>query len=123
MQITHGRNRAEIARLGLANVEFVDDDWFALALWRSRLLRSWLDVWFSIKAVELAERVASRHDARDAVILQTEPNSPVVPRSLSKRHGNVFGPINGNIYFPPVFRDREKLAVQLRRVLHMPLHG
>ncbi len=121
VQITHGRNRAEIARLGLKNVEFVDDDRTALFLWRSRVLGPLLDVWFSIRAVALAERIAARQPGVTAVVLHTEPNSPVVPRSLSKRHVNVFGPINGNIYFPKAFRDREKLRVRLRRVLHMPL--
>lgn len=121
VQITHGRNRREIERLRLANVEFVEDDLVALGLWHGRVLRSLLDIWFSYRAVALADAIARRRGARDAVILQTEPNSPVVPRALSKRHVNVFGPINGNIYFPPAFRDREHLSVRLRRSLHMPL--
>ena len=121
MQITHGRNRAEIGRLALQNVHFVDDTWVALAIWRSVLLRPWLDVWFSAKAVGLAEQISRDRSAASTVIHQTEPNSPVAPRALSRRHVNVFGPINGNIFYPPIFRARETTWNRLRRVLHMPL--
>lgn len=122
VQITHGRNRAEIARLGLADVEFVDDDALALFIWRSVVLRSLLDVWFSLKAVRLADRIGiERGNGRRVVVHQTEPNSPVTPRSLSSRHLNVFGPINGNIYYPAIFRSDEKVSARLRRILHLPL--
>lgn len=126
LQIAHGRNRAEVARLGLEGVSFVDDTWVALAIWRSVWLRGLLEVWYSVKAVRLAEQIAARLGNASAgvtrvVIHQTEPNSPVVPRILSKRHKNVFGPINGNIYYPPIFRGSERLSARLRRLMHMPL--
>ena len=126
IQITHGRNRAEIERLGLDDVRFIDDTWLALLLWRSVVLRNLLDVWYSAKAVRLAERLAAQapgaeSPTRVVVIHQTEPNSPVLPRALSKRHVNVLGPINGNIYYPPVFRAYERPKARLRRLLHMPL--
>ena len=121
LQITHGRNRAEIARLGLANVEFIDDDRTALFLWRSRVFAWGLDVWFSRKAIRLAEKRAAGRAAEAAVLWQTEPNSPVVPRRLSRRHLNAFGPINGNIYYPPLFRHEETFPYRMRRVLHRPL--
>ena len=124
-QIAHARNRTEVARLKLEGVSFVDDTWFALLLWRSVVLRGLLEIWYSAKAVELAEQLADRlggaQGGSDAVVIhQTEPNSPVVPRALSRRHINVFGPINGNIYYPPIFRDRERLSARLRRLMHMP---
>jgi len=121
VQITHGRNRAEIQRLGLKNVEFVDDTTFGLMIYHSVVFRSLLDVLFSAQAVRLAEKIARERGCERAVIHQTEPNSPVVPRALSSRHANVFGPINGNIYYPPIFRHKETNWVRLRRVLHMPL--
>ena len=121
MQITHGRNRQEIERLALNDVSFVDDTWVALAIWRSVLFRPWLDVWFSVKAVQLAEKISRDRDVALAVIHQTEPNSPVAPRVLSRRHINVFGPINGNIFYPAIFRAHETAWTRLRRVLHMPL--
>ena len=121
VQITHGRNRAEIQRMGLKNVEFVDDTTLALLIYRSVLLRPFMDVLFSTQAVRLAEKIARDGGFERAVIHQTEPNSPVLPRTLSRRHTNVFGPINGNIYYPPAFRAHETNWVRLRRLLHMPL--
>lgn len=122
LQITHARNRAEIVRLQLPDVHFVEDSVLAKLLWKSVVLRSWIDVWFGICAVRLAEGlVAQRAHQGRVVIHQVEPNSPVVPRRLSKRHVNVFGPINGNIYYPPIFRGHESLSARLRRLTHLPL--
>ena len=121
VQITHGRNRAEVERLQLPDVHFVDDTPVAIAIWKSVVLRPWLDVWFSVQAVRLAETIARQRGAQCAVIQQTEPNSPVAPRSLSRRHVNVFGPINGNIFFPELFRSSETTWNWLRRIWHMPL--
>jgi glycosyltransferase involved in cell wall biosynthesis len=121
-QITHGRNRSEVSRLGLRDVQFVDDTRLSIALWKSVLFRPLLDVWFSIKAVRLAEVIAKER-GMPAIVHQTEPNSPVSPRALAKRHVNVFGPINGNIYYPESFRGNETRWNRLRRVLHMPLQS
>lgn len=121
VQITHGRNRAEIQRLGLNNVEFVDDTTLALLIYRSVVFRPLMDILFSAQAVRLAEKIARERGCERVVIHQTEPNSPVLPRTLSSRHVNVFGPINGNIYYPPIFRHKETHWVRLRRVMHMPM--
>ena len=121
-QIAHARNRSEVARLKLEGVSFVDDTWFSMLLWRTVVFRGLLEIWYSAKAVKLAEHRADRlGSATEAVVIhQTEPNSPVVPRALSKRHANVFGPINGNIYYPPMFRGRERFTARVRRLMHMP---
>lgn len=124
-QIAHARNRSEVARLKLEGVSFVEDTWLASLLWRSVALRGLLNIWYSVKAVKLAEQLAVRLDAAQGgseavVIHQTEPNSPVLPRALSRQYINVFGPINGNIYYPPIFRNREQISARLRRLLHMP---
>lgn len=122
-QITHARNRAELTHdLHLDNIHFVKEDWFDKFLWFSFVFRNFLNVWFSYKAVKLAEQLADdmRFDSSNTVIHQTGPNSPVVPRTLSKKYLNTFGPINGNIYYPKPFRDRETVFESLRRLLHMP---
>lgn len=119
-QITHERCAAEAARLQLRNVHFVKDSWLSKALWRSVILRPLLDYWFSLKAVRLAERLAGERGGA-AILHQTEPNSPVTPRALSRRYANAFGPINGNIYYPRAFRDAESARARARRVLHRPL--
>jgi glycosyltransferase involved in cell wall biosynthesis len=121
--ITHERNRRELSeRLRLANVFYVPDSALAILLWRSVLFRWLLNPWFSIKAVRMAEQIAAERglSGPSVVIHQTEPNSPVMPRATSKHHPNVFGPINGNIYYPSAFRKFESKSARLRRIFHMP---
>ncbi len=124
VQITHGRNREELeGRLKLPDIHFVDDTWVSRAIWRTRVLRFLIDYWFFRRAVRLAERIAAEMGVcgDDVVVHQTEPNSPVLPRIVSRTHLNVFGPINGNIYYPAIFRRQEGLGPRVRRVLHFPL--
>lgn len=119
VQITHARNRAEIdGRLKLGDVVFVEDTCVSRLFWRLRPLRLLVNPWFSFKAVRLAERLSGNSPC---VIWQTEPNSPVAPRALSRRHLNVMGPINGNIYYPATFRANESALARWRRRTHMPL--
>lgn len=123
LQITHARNRGELSTHPLrSKIHFVEDDRIMIGLWRSRILRSAVDWWFSRKAVQLAELLGRRLAPGETLILhQTEPNSPVVPRAISRKHLNIFGPINGNIYHPRCFRAHESHAARVRRWLHMPL--
>lgn len=124
IQITHERNRVELeGRLNLKDVFFVNDNFLSIFLWKSVILRLFLDVWFSKKSVELAEKIALERgfNRHSTIIHQTEPNSPVVPRTISKKHINVFGPINGNIYYPKIFQHKEKVLAKFRRLLHFPL--
>ena len=73
--------------------------------------------------MRLAERLADEiaQPGQKVVIHQVEPNSPVMPRWLSRRFPNVLGPLNGNIYYPALFRHRESVSASLRRRLHMPM--
>lgn len=124
IQITHGRNREHIQNdLKLKDVYFVDDDAVSLFMWNSKVFRMGLDVWFSKKAIALAEKLAAElcAEGADVVIHQTGPNSPVLPRSISKQYQNSFGPINGNIHYPSVFHYRESYMGKLKRLLHYPL--
>lgn len=123
VQITHERNRQELVeRLNLRDVHYVEDTLISLFLWRSIVLRWFLDVWFSYCASRLADEIIHARDCdqRTAVVFQTEPNSPVLPRWRARLGLNVFGPLNGNIYFPPAFRSHEQLRTKIRRVLHRP---
>jgi len=124
IQITHERNKSELKdRLKLDEVYFVDDNYVSIFLWKSIVFRLLLDVWFSKKAVKLAEKIAAERgvEGQVTVIHQTEPNSPVAPRAISKKHFNVFGPINGNIYYPKIFQHKEKISARFRRMMHFPL--
>jgi glycosyltransferase involved in cell wall biosynthesis len=123
IQITHARCKTElVGRLRLSNVQFIDDTKFSLIIWRSRVFRVFLNTWFAYQAIKAAEQIArDRNLAGDEVIVhQTEPNSPVTPRVISAHHVNVFGPINGNIYYPAIFRNSETWSARLRRFFHMP---
>lgn len=122
-QITHARNVPEVRdRLKLDDVFFVQDDRLTMALWRTKVLGFLINSVFSKRAVELAERKVRELGLTDRFVIlhQTEPNSPVTPRSISRRHRNVFGPINGNIYYPAIFREHEKPQARIRRIFHMP---
>lgn len=124
IQITHERCKSELSgRLNLEDVHYVLDTWFAKFLWRSIIFRRLLDVWFSAKAVKIAEHMAKQKGRanRSSIIHQTEPNSPVQIRTLSRLCFNAVGPLNGNIYYPELFRDHETLGNYLRRQLHLPL--
>ncbi|NJL44769.1 MAG: glycosyltransferase [Leptolyngbyaceae cyanobacterium SM2_3_12] len=124
IQITHGRNEIEVRhQLKLNSVLFVQDDWLTLFFWKSVIFRFLIDVWFSRQAVALAQNYAreSQIDPAQIIIHQTEPNSPVLPRTIAPNSWNVLGPINGNIYPPPIFKSQEGIKVKLRRLLHMPI--
>lgn len=124
IQITHERNKSELKdRLKLGDVYFVEDNFVSIFLWKSVVFRLLLDVWFSKKAVQLAEKIAAERsfEGQLTVIHQTEPNSPVAPRAISNKFFNVFGPINGNIYYPKIFQHKEKLPARFRRIMHFPL--
>jgi glycosyltransferase involved in cell wall biosynthesis len=123
VQITHARNRQELSAHALASsVRFLSDDWIDRLLWRSVIFQGLINVWFSYRAVGLAENMeTSRADSSVVIIHQTEPNSPVAPRWTSSRFINIFGPINGNIYYPRDFRKFESISAKLRRILHFPL--
>jgi glycosyltransferase involved in cell wall biosynthesis len=122
IQITHIRNQFELSKHRLAShIEFLDDDWVDGLLWRSVVLRVFMTPWFSYRAVKRAERLAAQaQDGRTVIIHQTEPNSPVATRWTSAQFANVFGPINGNIYYPKSFRRFESPGAKIRRLLHFP---
>jgi glycosyltransferase involved in cell wall biosynthesis len=86
------------------------------------VLRVLMTPWFSYRAVRRAEELAAKTPAdKKTIIHQTEPNSPVATRWTSSRFTNVFGPINGNIYYPKSFRKFESVGTKIRRLLHFPL--
>ena len=122
-QITHGRNKAELQKHSLAErIEYLDDNWVDRILWRSVGLRVLATPWFSYRAVKRAEALAvTMQDGKQVIIHQTEPNSPVATRWTSSQFKNVFGPINGNIYYPNAFRQFESTGTKIRRLLHFPL--
>src|ERR1700730_2122345 len=122
VQITHIRNQAELCNHPLSpRIDYLPDDWVDRLMFKSVVLRPFLTLWFSYRAVKRAEALAKLSGGTQVVIHQTEPNSPVHPRWTSSKFLNVFGPINGNIYYPRAFRKFESSSAKLRRLLHYPL--
>ncbi len=124
VMVTHERNRAELhGRLGLTDVVLIRDDLPSIAMWKSVVLRPFLDYWFFRLAVAEAKAIAAKagRAAADVVIYQAEPNSPVLPRILADGFVNTFGPVNGNIYYPPLFRGNETFWARMRRRMHFPV--
>lgn len=124
IQITHERNEIEIVeRLECENVLFVRDDAASIFFWKSLVFRSFLDVWFSRKAIAIVEQYVQAHglNPSEVIVHHTEPNSPISQRTILKKFKNVVGPINGNIYYPKLFRKNESLEAKLRRISHFPL--
>lgn len=122
IQITHVRNYREVVDdLKLKDVLFIDDDWFMIFLYQTKILRMFCDVWFSYRAIKLANSYIKFNylSKKDVIIHQTEPNSPILPRSLSRKAYNIFGPINGNIYYPKIFHQYETLVAKFRRTTHV----
>lgn len=122
IQITHVRNYKEVVNdLNLKDVLFVHDDWIMIFLYQSKVLRMFCDVWFSYRAIKLANKYVNSNGLLkyNVIIHQTEPNSPVLPRSLSRKAFNMFGPINGNIYYPEIFQQHETLSAKFRRTTHV----
>lgn len=121
-QITHIRNQAELCKHPLSSrIDYLPDDWLDRLMFKSVVLRPLLTLWFSYRAVKRAEVLATVSSGNQVVIHQTEPNSPVAPRWTSSKFLNVFGPINGNIYYPKAFRQFESSSAKLRRLLHFPI--
>ncbi|MDP9090665.1 MAG: glycosyltransferase [Pseudomonadota bacterium] len=122
IQITHIRNQAELSKHPLSpQIEYLPDDWVDRLMFKSVVFRPFLTLWFSYRAVKRAEVLAKLSGGTQIVIHQTEPNSPVHPRWTSRKFPNVFGPINGNIYYPKAFRQFESASAKLRRLFHFPL--
>jgi glycosyltransferase involved in cell wall biosynthesis len=124
IQITHERCKSELSdRLGLEGIYYVNDTLLSVSLWKSKIFRALLDPWFCLKALRMAEQISAAEGmtGNSVIIHQTEPNSPVMPRFVSARHSNVFGPVNGNIYYPKIFRKNESLSASLRRTFHMKI--
>ncbi|MGH1487515.1 MAG: glycosyltransferase [Cellvibrionaceae bacterium] len=125
IQITHERNKGELSdRLKLDNVYYIEDTWLDKLLAKSKLTGIFLNWIFSRNVVKKAEALAvelGKENSKDVIVWQTEPNSPVIPRTVSSIYKNCFGPINGNIYYPPIFQHHEKFVIKFRRLLHLPL--
>jgi glycosyltransferase involved in cell wall biosynthesis len=93
-------------------------------LWRSKVLRFLLDPYFHLAARRLVAAELERDSAPgdsapgDTVLHYLSPVSPVALRFVPKGATFVMGPLTGNIYYPPAFRDRMSTGLRLAERLH-----
>jgi glycosyltransferase involved in cell wall biosynthesis len=113
-QVTHGRVRDDLARLHPEmSVTYIEDDWLTLFFNRYPFLRWLTGPDFMWRAAGVVRRLLRERPG--AIVHYTSPVSPVVPIFTIPGARVVVGPINGNIYYPPSFRDMESLTYQIPR--------
>lgn len=117
MVFTHARSLRQMGAAGFnGQIHTVADGPVQRLLWRSRVLSPLLQPYFHLKARGLIRRELQNHP--DAILHYISPVSPVAPRFAPRGHAAVFGPMTGNIYYPPGFRDRMSLHDRLRARFH-----
>lgn len=88
-------------------------------LWRSRILRFLLDPSFHLAARRLVlAEIPGGAAASDTVLHYLSPVSPVALRLAPRGYEFVMGPLTGNIYYPPAFRDRMSAGLRAAERLH-----
>lgn len=94
----------------------VEDTPGQLVAWHAAPLRPAVDMFFFHHARRILRRILADHP--DAVFHYLCPVSPILPRFPLARATNVLGPLTGNIYYPPGFRDAEPMKHKLGRFFH-----
>lgn len=114
--LTHARTRAELRALhgDDPSIDYIEDNTWHVAMWRigERLPAriAYLTSGFASRlATQLAQRRLARRIVREADIDVVHQPIPVSPREPSALHGLgaplVIGPMNGNMAYPPGFRE------------------
>jgi len=116
-QITHARVRDELEqRLPGRRIHYIEDDWLQVACHKSRVFSGAVTLIFNYRAARLADKVLAGRDGW--IAHYTAPVSPVKPRFRMKQAPYIVGPLNGNIFHPPAFRDRRSLSDRVREMFH-----
>lgn len=119
-QITHERARQELtANFPQMSVSYVPDTLLEKLLYRGRLFEQLLNYIF-LRAAARQARILLK-SSPNAVVHFTSPVSPILPYPRIPGAQVVIGPNNGNIHYPPAFRNREPLPYKVRRWLHPPM--
>ncbi|MBC7146331.1 MAG: glycosyltransferase family 4 protein [Thioclava marina] len=114
---THERSVTSLgADLPPEMMRTVPDTPLQVLLWRSKLLTGLLQPYFHLAARRLVLKEAGTD--RSPILHYISPVSPVAPRFSPGGFRRVFGPMTGNIYYPPGFRDRMSGKDRLREGMH-----
>lgn len=113
--VTHERNRRELElRLPAERILWVEETSLQALLWRSRILRPLVSVYFH----RAAARLASGFDRATTLVHYICPISPVTLRFPPKGYRVVMGPLNGNLGYPPAFRHRTSRKRRFEEALY-----
>ncbi|MEO1611869.1 MAG: glycosyl transferase family 1, partial [Pseudomonadota bacterium] len=116
--VTHGRCRAELeGEFPPERFWIIEDDWAQRLLWRSVILRTWLNIRFH--ALVRRRIMAAGLDPKTHILHFIGPVSPVAVRLPAPGFETVMGPFTGNIYYPPAFKHRMPPKDRLREGLHV----
>jgi alpha-maltose-1-phosphate synthase len=119
-QVTHERVKTELTRnFPEMSVSYIADTLIEKSLYRVKLFEPILGMVFLRSANKRVQELL--RDNPKAVVHFTSPVSPILPHPNLKNATVIIGPLNGNIHYPPAFRQREGLAYKVRRWLHPPM--
>lgn len=115
--VTHRRSAQVLATdFPGVDVRIVEDSFDQIAVWRTRVLRSFIASFFFFYARRFVRQLLAEHP--DAVFHYLCPVSPILPRFPVAGATSVLGPLTGNIYYPPAFRGEEAAKDKVRRSFH-----
>lgn len=97
-------------------VFIVEDSASQVVFWKVPILRHMVDAFFFRNARSILRHILAERP--DAVFHYLCPVSPILPRFPLPEAINVLGPLTGNIYYPPGFRNEEPLKLKLGRLFH-----
>jgi glycosyltransferase involved in cell wall biosynthesis len=116
-QVTHIRAKAELDRkFPEMSVTYLPDTRIEKLLYRGPLFEQMLNRVFLKAAMKHVAELLTWNPR--AVVHLTSPVSPILRYPSLPSSNVVIGPINGNIHYPPGFRDRETRSYKVRRWLH-----
>lgn len=116
-QVTHIRVKAELDRkFPTMNVSYVPDTRLEKLLYRGSLFEQTLNRYFLQAALKHVATFLPQNPT--AIVHITSPVSPILRYPSLPSSRVVIGPINGNIHYPPGFRERETMSYKVRRWLH-----
>jgi len=115
--VTHRRSASVIEQdFPELPVFIVEDTLGQVVSWKVPMLRHMVDAFFFLNVRSVLRQILAERP--DAVFHYLCPVSPILPRFPLPEAINVLGPLTGNIYYPPGFRNEEPLKLKLGRLFH-----
>ncbi len=118
--MTHERCRdALVSEFPEDRMIFVPDTALMVFCWRSRGLNPLVNTLFHC----YARRLCQRFNPAETILHYLCPISPMMQRFAPRGYRHVVGPLSGNIFYPPGFRERQGKGQRLQQRLYRPIQG